>query len=152
MALGHPKILSGYGVINIGWHGSDRIRNMLCIAFAVMKLWNNFITGLEYSINHTLLLVGEFSSQISYLTNKQGFGLNVFQFSTLVSLNDKCFLSHCYTSDKKKKGTLDRWWYWYRIVLSCLAFIKTFFVLLLLSDLSILIFSRCLSYCLLMAS
>lgn len=38
------------------------------------------------------------------------------------------------------------------ITLSCIAFIKTAFVPLLLSDLSILIFSRCLSYCLLMAS
>jgi len=89
-----------------------------------------------------------FSSQISYLINQHGFGLNVFQVSTLVSLNNKCFFHNIGTYQTKKHRHSSG----ISIALSCIAFIKTFFVLLLLSDLSIFIFSRCLSYFLLMAS
>lgn len=71
VALGGPKILSDYGVINIAWHRSDGIRNMLCITFAVMKLWNNFIMGLKYSINYTPLLVRDLAARfLTWLINK----------------------------------------------------------------------------------
>lgn len=110
VALGRLKILSDYGVINIAGHGSDGIRNMLCITSAVMKLWNNFIMGLKYSINHSPLLVRNLAVRfLTWLINKALAWMFFNSLSLLVSTMTVFY--HIVTCLTKKKGILDRRWY-----------------------------------------
>lgn len=61
VAWGHLKTVSDKVVIDVAWHGSDGVRNALCITFAVRKLQSSFIVVLKYGINHFALPVQHLS-------------------------------------------------------------------------------------------